>query len=155
LHKLVSNFAFFILICLPVSGVSMSFLQVKCLFSKVNGTILIDGKPVQDAEVERYYKWQGPDKSNKEIVKTDAQGRFSFPAAYDNSVLSSIFPHNPSIQQEITIRHQGKEYEAYMLMKGNYEENGELKGKPLILSCDLKNQASVGGDFYGICTLEG
>jgi hypothetical protein len=131
----------------------MSFMKIKCLFSEVNGVVLLNGTPVKNAEVERYYNWQGPDKSNREIVKTDSQGRFSFSAVYDNTILASIFPHNPSIQQEINIRYQGKEYEAYMLMKGDYEENSELNGKSLTLKCNLQDEPSRVGGFYGICTL--
>jgi hypothetical protein len=131
----------------------MSIFKKKCLFSEVSGVISSQGNPVEGAEVERYYKWQGPDKSGKETVKTDSAGRFKFSAVYDNAVLASLFPHNPSIQQEIHIRFQGKEYEAYMLMKGNYEANGELDGKLLNLSCNLEDEPSRDGGFYGICPL--
>lgn len=131
----------------------MSILKKKCLFSEVSGVVLSAGKPVEGAEVERYYKWQGPDKSNRETVKTDAGGKFSLAAVYDAALLAAVFPHQPSIQQEIYIRYQGKEYEAYLLMKNNYEENGELKGKPLSLTCNLDTEPSRDGGFYGICTL--
>jgi hypothetical protein len=49
--------------------------------------------------------------------------------------MTNFLPTGPSIQQEIYIRYEGKEYEAYMLIKSNYQENGELDGKPLSFIC--------------------
>ena len=131
----------------------MAFMKKKCLFSEVSGVVFSAGKPIGGAEVERYYKWLGPDKAARETVTTDAQGRFSFQAAYDSALLATVFPHNPSIQQEISIRYQGKAYEGYLLLKNNYDSNGELKGKALKLTCDLENEPDRTSGFYGICTL--
>jgi len=152
LNKYLKLFTFFSFISLSSLGGAMSLFKEKCLFSSVDGIILDSGKPVKGVEVEQYYNWQGPDKSNKKLVKTDNEGRFHFPAIYDNSVLSTIFPHNPSIQQEINIRYKERSYEGYLLMKGNYDEKGELDGQAIHLICDLQNEPSRDGGFYGICT---
>lgn len=131
----------------------MSHFAKKCLFSAVNGIVLLDGKPVSGAEVEHFYHWDGPDKSNRITVKTDAEGWFSVDAIYDDAAMTYFLPTSPSIQQELTIRHEGREYEAYLVFKENYDENGELGGKPLSLVCDLDDEPGNDGGFYGICRL--
>lgn len=123
------------------------------MFSPVDGVVTLAGKPVSGAEITRSYKWQGPDLSGKESVTSDTQGRFHFDATFESAILPSLFPHNPSILQEIMIQHHGKEYEAWMFMKGNYDENGELGGKPIKVSCELNDEASRDSGFFGICRL--
>lgn len=141
------------LITTTVNGYAMSLFKNKCLFSEVNGVVLSEGKPVDGAEVDQYYKWENSDKSSRKVVKTDSAGRFSFAAVLDNSLFTSLLPSNPVIQQKIYIRHDGQEYEAYLFMKKNYDNNGELDGKPLDLVCELNNEPSRDGGFYGVCTL--
>jgi hypothetical protein len=51
--------------------------------------------------------------------------------------LITIFPHNPSVGQQINIHFEGKKYQAWGFHKGNYDVNGELDGMPLKLICDL------------------
>ena len=65
----------------------------------------------------------------------------------------TICLHHVYPKKEIHIQYQGKEYEAYMLMKGNYKLNGELDGKRLCLKCDLQDEPTNDGGFYGICRL--
>ena len=131
----------------------MALFKKKCLFSEVNGIVLSAGEPVIGAEVEQYYKWENSDRSSKKTVETDSDGHFSFAAILDNSVFTTLLPSNPVIQQKIYIRHDGNEYEAYLFMKKNYDDNGELHGKPLDLVCELNNEPSREGGFYGVCTL--
>lgn len=132
----------------------MSFKKNKCLFSAVSGTVLLNGMPVAGAEVEQYYKWENSDKSSRKLTETNSSGHFNFAAVYDNSLFTTLLPSNPVIQQKIHIRYDDTEYDAYLFMKKNYEENGELDGKPLSLVCELNNEPSRDGGFYGVCTLE-
>jgi hypothetical protein len=134
-------------------GYTMSLFAKKCLFSEVNGVVLSAGKPVTGAEVENFYRWDGPDMSNRTTVETDNEGRFAVDGVHDNALMTYFLPTSPSIQQEIYIRYEGKEYEAYLLIKNNYEENGELDGKPLSFICELNDEPSRDSGFYGICTL--
>ena len=131
----------------------MSLFAKKCLFSEVSGVVLSDGKPVVGAEVEHFYRWNGPDISNRITEHTDDEGRFAVDAVYDNAVMTYFLPTSPSIQHEIYIRYEGKEYEAYLLIKNNYEENCELADKPLSFICELNDEPSRDGGFYGICTM--
>jgi hypothetical protein len=128
-------------------------LQRQCLFSEVNGVVLSSGKLVTGAEVEHFYRWDGPDISNRTTLQTDDEGRFSVDAVYDNALMTYFLPTSPSIQQEIHIRYEGKEYEAYLLIKNNYKENGELDGKPLSSICEFNDEPNRDSGFYGICTL--
>jgi len=136
-----------------VDGNAMALFDKKCLFSEVNGAVFAGGVPVAGAEVEQFYKWENSNKSSEKSIETDSNGRFRFDAILDNSVFTTILPSNPVIQQKIFIRYDGKEYEAYLFMKKNYDINGELDGKPLDLVCELDNRASREGGFYGVCTL--
>lgn len=126
----------------------------KCMFSGVQGVVTLNGTPVEGATVLRNYLWEGPDKSVDDNASTDAMGRFSFDARFDGTFLSSIFPHNPSINQRITITYERKQYKAWVYHKNNYDLNGELGGKPLVLKCELSHEASQKDGYYGLCELE-
>lgn len=151
LKKITHFFLFCLFVFMPVPGGAMYLFEPKCAFSKVEGVVLEGGVPVEGAEVEQSYYWG--DKPTVNTVKTDKQGRFHFSVANRYSLLV-FFPHNPYISQEITIRYQGKSYEAYLSSKGDYDENTELNGQPLNFICDLKNEPSRDDGFYGICTLK-
>jgi len=123
------------------------------LFSEITGVVVKSSAPVQDATVEQEYRWAWKDETGKEQVKTDSQGNFSFPAIVRNSFFGSLLPHEPMIRQTLLIKHEGQVYKAWMFDKGNYDQNGELKGKPISLYCDLDEPLSHKGDVYGICQL--
>ena len=152
-HRWYISLISFILLSCPVNGYAMSLFKEKCLFSEVNGVVLSAGKPVAVAEVDQYYKWENSNKSSRKVVETDSDGRFNFAAVFDNSLFTTLIPSNPVIQQKIYIRNDDQEYEAYLYMKKNYDNNGELDGKPLNLVCELDNEPSRDGGFYGVCTL--
>jgi hypothetical protein len=124
-----------------------------CLFSEVKGVVVMNGIPVSNAIVEQEFRWVWKDEVGNVQVKTDAAGKFSFPAAIRSSFFGSLLPHEPMIRQTILIKHEGKEYKAWMFDKGNYKENGELQGKPISLYCELNDPLSHKGEVYGICQL--
>jgi hypothetical protein len=124
----------------PTEALSMSFLNIfglrLCAFSAVEGKVTKEGKPIPNALVKRSYKWDGENITDE--VTTDEDGSFSFSNQYQNS-LFAIFPHNPSVSQRIKIYFGENEYLAWAYQKGNYDVNGELNGKALIMYCDLNN----------------
>lgn len=132
----------------------MAFSKNLYLFSDVQGVVLNKGVPVPDTEVERIYNWGWKDVTGQEKTMTDAQGRFHFDPVVQSSFWASILPHEPVVTQKILIRQGGTEYKAWMFTKHNYEENGELSGKSIRLSCDLASEASAKGDVFGICEME-
>lgn len=54
------------------------------------------------------------------------------------SFWASIMPHEPYVEQTMKIKHDGREYMAWAYAKRNYRQNGELDGKPIVMSCALE-----------------
>lgn len=124
-----------------------------CLFSEVKGVVVKQGLAVEGAVVEQEFRWAWNDEVGLVQTKTDAEGKFSFPAVIRSSFLGSLLPHEPMITQTILIKHEGNVYKAWMFDKGNYKENGELNGKAISLYCDLEAPLSHKENVYGICQL--
>ena len=91
--------------------------------------------------------------SGSDAAVTDAKGQFSFPSVVRSSFLGSFLPHEPMVQQTILIQHQGQTYKAWMYDRGSYQDLGELKGKPIVLKCDLDAPLSHKSGIYGICEI--
>jgi hypothetical protein len=126
------------------------------IFSAVSGKVLQDGKPVPGASVEREFRWVWKDEIGTDSATTGANGEFSFAKIERSSFLGSLLPHEPVVRQSLTIKVGGKSYEAWLLNKHNYDDNGEVEGKkPLKLVCRLEATPSRhAGGYYGICELE-
>jgi hypothetical protein len=126
------------------------------IFSAVNGRVLQDGKPVPGATVEREFRWAWKDETGKDNATTGGGGEFAFGKIERSSFLGSLLPHEPVIRQSLTIKVNGKAYEAWLFNKHNYDDNGEVEGKkPLKLVCRLEAAPSRhAGGYYGICELE-
>lgn len=124
-----------------------------CLFSAVQGVVLSQGQPVVGAVIERKFVWAWGNETSTDQAVTDANGEFHLSAIFRGSLLGSILPHQPHIVQTLRIQYQGKEYLAWAFAKMNYQENSELKGKPIALICRLENEPSHKGEIYGICEI--
>jgi len=122
-----------------------------CLFSAVRGVVLDHGKPVEGARIEQSWEWVWNGKKGQKDVVTDHQGKFEFPAVWYRSLLGSLLPHEPYIVQTILIQHEGETYDAWMVSKRNYRENGEADGHPISIVCRLEADATHHGKIYGIC----
>ncbi len=122
-----------------------------CLFSAVRGVVLDHGKPVAGATIERSYHWAWKDQAGGDSTVTDDKGGFAFPAIWGHSLLGSLLPHEPFVEQTILIHHAGNTYKAWMLDKRNYKENGELGERPVSLVCRLEAEIEHHGKVYGIC----
>jgi hypothetical protein len=112
----------------------------KILFSNVHGVVLIRGTPVKDAVVTRWVEFGFTEESNTDTATTNSKGEFTFPQISRRSLLASIAPARPDVPQKISITHGGKEYLAWFFTKKNYDANGELRGKPIDLVCELTNE---------------
>jgi hypothetical protein len=123
------------------------------LFSEVQGVVMNQGKPVVGAVVEQQYFWHWKSERGQTEVKTDAEGKFTFPAIIKSSLMASVLPHEPFIEQTILIKQEDNTYKAWMFDKRDYEKNGELEGKSIFIDCNLQNQLSHKGKIYGICEL--
>lgn len=101
------------------------------LFSPVSGKIVISGKPVAGVTVKRWYKGGFSDKQGSDSATTDASGSFSFPEVTFSSIMAGIIPHEAVVTQKIMVTINGTETLIYLLVKRNYELNGEYGGLPL------------------------
>lgn len=137
-------------------GHAMAFFKPFTLFSDMEGIILLDGQPVEGVEVRQNYFWHWGDKKGTNLTTTDAKGRYHFPAITGRSITANLLPHEPVIDQDVTFVYKGKTFRGWFHSKHNYEDMGELGGKPLRLVCDLKDEPvgrpEIGS--YGICTVQ-
>lgn len=125
-----------------------------CLFSAVRGVVLDHGKPVEGARIEQRFEWDWNGSKGGNEVSTDFQGAFFLPAIWGKSLLGSLLPHEPVVEQTIIIHAGGNSFNAWMLDKRNYRENGELGNRPISLICRLEARLAHHGDVYGICEPE-
>lgn len=132
----------------------------KVLFSEVEGVVTRDGKPVKDARVEREYLWAWNDSRGSDHAVTDATGTFSLPRITGKTFLGGLLPHEPIIEQTIRIVVDDQSFEGWIFTKRNYDQNGELGGRPIRLRCDLGREPAltetgvIDQGFFGVCTLD-
>lgn len=117
-----------------------------CIFSEVTGQIFHQGKPLPDARIRRIYEYKSKEEDS---TRTDARGHFTFPAVWRNS-LSSLFPGEFVVAQNIVVEHQGKEYKIWSNTKRSANHNAELGGAPLQLTCEITDDWVVYREFGSI-----
>lgn len=89
-----------VLLGLLLQGQAMAFTQPLYLFSEVEGTVLLDGQPVEGVEVEQEYHWHWKNEHRKNSVKTGANGRFHVPAVTGKSLTAGLIPMSQSSASE-------------------------------------------------------
>jgi hypothetical protein len=138
------------------------------LFSAVSGKLLDKGKPVAGLTLTRTVEWKGDTFVDSTV--TDKGGGFAFPVLKKFGMLYALLPAEPRIDQTIKTVHQGKEYEIWGHLKGNYDNNGELfyvadserepydpktgygrmmadpKKVPFTVTCELSTKVKLGAD---------
>ncbi len=133
-------------LCLVLVGglFALSFSMGKIsLFSPVDGQVFLENKPITGLTVTRtsHSHWyDGTDGATStkewtprfftETTTTDADGKFHFDERTPSLGMSRLFgwlPHEPFIDQSITLRHDGNEYILFRGTKRNYDTNGELQ----------------------------
>jgi len=115
-----------VLTMLPV-GKAMAFFDFMKInvFSDVDGIVTLNGEPVSGATVKQYAEVEfNSNKFNREVV-TDSQGRFHFDAIYARTMNTFLSSAN-MVSQLITIHYEGRSYDAWRKVKGNYDYGGEL-----------------------------
>ncbi len=113
-----------------------------CLFSAVRGVVLDHGQPVPGARVERSWKWRWKGTAGGDSAISDVTGSFNFPAVWGTSLPGLLLPHEPFVEQTILVRAGGHTCTGWMLDKRNYDENGEIEGRPIVLTCHLETEAA-------------
>jgi hypothetical protein len=131
--------------CLTTEPV-MAFPGSAYLFSSVDGVVTLAGKPLENAVVVRRYQYRG---EHRDEGKTDASGRFSFPAVrrWD---LSWLLPAEFLVPQNMVVVHQGQEYLIWSNTRRTRQDRAELGGLPLIIRCELTDEIRVHKEFGSI-----
>ncbi len=113
----------------------------KVIFSEVKGFITQGGKRAANISIERscYWHWKGVRQT--ETVTTNEEGEFFFPAIYGKSLSATFIKHDACINQEVSIytNHSNK-YKVWTHVKDNYDNNGELAGDTINISCELNDK---------------
>jgi hypothetical protein len=146
---------------LPILSTNAFAMFKVCLFSPVKGKVVNKGQLVVGAVIERSYDWAWKDQKGHDQTETDQNGEFSLPAIYGTMILGSVLPHEPVIEQDIIINHEGTAYKAWHCYKREYDEFGELRGVlkqcPITLYCDLQStfrRFEIGSGYSGIGELK-
>jgi hypothetical protein len=117
-----------------------------CLFSELNGIVLNNGIPVENATVRRTYYWVWKNEIGEDMAKTNEKGEFHFSAIFGKTFFGFFLPHEPTIDQEIKIISDQTIFIAWYHVKQTYKEGGELGEynntgrfipKPIFLNCEL------------------
>lgn len=105
----------FLILLFAMDGIDMELFS-KSMFTQVEGVVLLNGQPVQGAEVISSYDWSAKDEKKSNAVTTDKNGLFSFPEWTSQSFLSLVFPIEPVVDQTIIIQHKGKSIQQGIIL---------------------------------------
>jgi hypothetical protein len=137
----------------------MGFLStILFLCSPMEGVVLMHGQPVAEASITRKVRWTWSDESTTETVTTGQDGRFAFEGISESAFWASWFPHEPVVEQTMSVEWQGKKFPVYYFSKRNYREGGEFDRARIVFRCELSETPShrkisefIG--YSGVCTL--
>jgi hypothetical protein len=145
-----------LLIIVSLEGLAMGIFDAGkvCVFSHVKARLTMNGEPLANAKVIRRWEWQ---ELREEFTTTNDEGKFEFPAIFERSI-TRFFPSELVISQALYVVVDGHEQEFWSNSKRRPEENGEFKGKPISLTCELTNEGAVTREFgslmYTLCNWE-
>lgn len=117
-----------------------------CVFSKVSAQLTLNGEPLANVPVIRRWEWH---KEHEDRTTTNASGYFLFPAVFELS-LTRFLPMELVIGQGLYVVVDGEERQFWSNAKRHPEENSELRGRQMILLCELSNKEKVYRDFGSI-----
>ena len=134
-----------------ISAMGLSDVGKVCLFSKMEGVIKLDGKPVSNARLVRTVRLS---KEEVDETVTDENGNFKFEAKFERTI-TKFLPMEFVAKQQIDVFYNGKEYEMWSGVKREPEENIESRGKALVVECELNSDNSLievnGGPIFSLC----
>lgn len=134
----------------------MAFGTTLVLASELEGRLLDgeDGRPVSGVTITRTWSWAWTSRDGLDQTVTDAEGRFRFEEVLGRSLTAKFIPHEPGVRQELTAELPGGNLTLLSLQKSNYDEHGELGGRPLRIACRTDLEPDARGFFWGTCKLE-
>ena len=123
-----------------------------CLFSKMEGVIKLDGKPVANAKLVRTVNLT---KDETDETVTDENGNFKFNAIFKRTV-TKFLPMEFVSNQDVWVIYKGKEYRIWSSIKREPDENSESQGKPFVVECELNSEERIfkvdGSPVFTLCT---
>lgn len=136
---------FIVAISISSVGGAMSVFSMGkiCAFSEIRAVVTKNGEPVSGLKIIREIEWK---KTQTEETTTNEKGEFHFPALYVKS-MSKFLPSEIVIPQALIVEIDGKESEIWINTKRDAEENSELGGEPLSLTCELTESRQIYNDF--------
>ena len=124
------------------------------LWSPMRGRVLINDKPAAGAVLAREFNWHWGNKQGGDRVVADTMGQFAFPAIFGRMLLGQVLPHEPVIEQVMTIEHAGESYGAWYHFNRDYVLDAENDGKPIVVTCRLDAESAAHGRVMGLCEFE-
>jgi len=125
-----------------------------CVFSAVKARLTKNGEPLKGATVIRRWEWQ---QAREDRTTTDDEGSFTFPAVFESSV-TRLLPVELVIGQALEVVNGDEKTLIWSFAKRKPEENSELKGRSIILRCELteerKARRESGAILSTMCHLE-
>ena len=121
------------------------------LWSAMKGRVVLNGQPAPGAVLVRETKWHWTNEKIVDKTVANAAGDFELPTIERSSLLGSILPHEPVVEQFMSIEYQGKTYDAWGYFKRDYTLNGENNGAPIVVTCRLGSEPVVRGKLTSIC----
>lgn len=121
------------------------------MWSAMKGRVLMNGKPAEGAVLKRDYFWHWKNENGSDQATTNAAGEFSFPIIERSSFMGGLLPHEPVVEQVMTIQYSGKTYKAWGLFKHSYDNNAENGGRPVDVTCRLETERTMHGEVMGLC----
>lgn len=114
----------------------MAFANPFVLMSEMEGRLVdASGEPAAGVGLVRTWDWAWRNHQGSDETITDANGRFRFPAVTERSMTARLLPHEPNVTQVITAHHGVGETRIWLAVKRNYNDDGELAGRPLRVLC--------------------
>lgn len=134
----------------------MSFFSPgkSCVFSEVKARLTLSGEPIKSVPVIRRWEWK---ELREDRTTTDEQGYFELPAIYESSV-TRMLPIELVIGQELHVVVKGEEKKIWAHAKQSLDEDSELKGQPINLTCELTDPMEMHESFgllQTLCSWEG
>lgn len=130
----------------------MTLFGKNVLFSEITGKVILDGKPVEKAEIIQKVLIDH-NNSITNSMTTSSDGIFHFPQIERNKRIIDFLPAQFAIGQEILIHFDEKEITGWIYTKSDPEPNSEASGNKFELLCDLGAEPSYSDNYYGVCRL--
>lgn len=118
-----------------------------CVFSKVKARITVNGEPLKNTVVIRKWEWR---ELRQDRTTTDENGYFTLPAVFERSIVNRALPIELVIAQGIYVETEGEVKKIWSNSKREPEENAELGGQPINLSCELTNDMKITRQYGSI-----